>query len=123
MSCHTGQFWNIKLQAKKFDDQQIISQLDPTIYSVNDLWVITVTPPPRNGTTIPTREFVAELYVRAWDNSVGPCLYAGTGQGGAAVEFGTMYGDSVIEGKYSDYVLTSRFETDFAYSMFDKSKC
>ena len=111
------------MQAKKFDDQQIISQLDPRIYSVNDLWVITVTPPPRNGTTVPTREFVGELYVRTWDNSVGPCLYAGTGQGGAAVEFGNMYGDSVIEGKYSDYILTSRFETDFVYSMFDKSKC
>ena len=123
MSCDTGQFWNIKMQAKKFDDQQIIDQLDPTVYSINDLWVITVTPPPRNGTTIPTREFVAELYVRTWDNSVGPCLYAGTGQGGTAIEFGTKYNDSVIEGKYSDYILTSWFETDFVYSMFDKSQC
>ena len=123
MSYHTGQFWNIKIQAKKFDDQEIINQLDPTIYSVDDLWVITVTPPPRNGTIIPIREFVAELYERAWDNSIGHCLYAGSEQGGAVVEFGTKYGDSVIEGKYSDYNLTDRFETDFAYSMFDKSQC
>ena len=123
MSCHTGQFWNIKMQAKKFDDQEIINQLNQTIYSVNNLWIITVTPPPRNGTTIPTREFIAELHKRAWDKSIVSCLYAGGGQGGAAVEFETKYGDSVIEGKYSDYILTNRFETDFIYSMFDESQC
>ena len=78
---------------------------------------------PKNVTTIPTREFVAELYERAWDNNVRPCLYAGNGQGGPAVEFGTKYGDSVIESKYSDYNLTDLFETDFVYSMFDKSQC
>lgn len=106
------------MQAQPFTDQTIISQLDSRYYNTDNLQVITVTPP--SGVT---RRFVAELYKRSWDNSRTQCLYAGTSQGGAAVEFNTLYKDSVIEGHYSHYKVNSRFETNFAYERFDETRC
>ena len=50
-------------------------------------------------------------------------LYTGIEQDDVGVEFGTKYGDSVIEDNYSDYILTDQVDTVFAYTMFDKSKC
>ena len=110
------------MEAEKFN-QTIIRNLnlDPDTYDVDQLWVISVTPPPRGGVTQPTRQFIAELYERAWDNSRTPCLYAGTSQGGAAPDYGTTYADSVIEGSYQNYKVQERFSTDFTYKMFDDS--
>lgn len=107
------------MQAQRFNNTAIINRLDPNYYDINNLWVITVTPP--NGS--PTRRFVGELYERAWDNSRSPCLYAGTSQGGAAVEFNEAFRDSVIEGHYSHYRVDSRFATNFRYERFDESRC
>ena len=118
-----GQFYNIKMQAENFTNQTVISNLNPDHYKVDKLWVISVTPPPRGGVTQPTRQFIAELYERAWDNSRTPCLYAGTSQGGAAPDYGTTYVDSVIEGSYQNYKVQERFSTDFTYKMFDDSRC
>ena len=113
------------MQAEKLTDQSIISQHHvDSISSTDDLWIITVSPPPRPGVSDPpTRRFVAQVYDRAWDHSRGPCLYAGNSQGGEAVEFIDGYSDSVIEGKYKDYKVANLFSTDFKYKMFDDSRC
>ena len=50
-------------------------------------------------------------------------LYASIGQDDRVVEFGTKYGDSVIEDNYFECILTYQFDIDYACSMFDKSKC
>ena len=44
-------------------------------------------------------------------------------QDDGADEFGTKYGDSVIEDNYFECILTYQFDIDYACSMFDKSKC
>ena len=106
------------MQAQRFTDQSVISTLDPNYFDVNNLWVITATPPTGN-----TRNFVAELYERAWDNSRSPCLYAGNSQGGHSIEFAANYTDSVIEGHYTHYRVNDRFDTQFQYEQFDSSRC
>ena len=60
------------------------------------------------------------MYQGQWHRTLS--LYASIGQDDGAVEFGTKYGDSVIEYNYFDYILTDQFDTDFACSMFDKFK-
>ncbi|XP_019849170.1 PREDICTED: uncharacterized protein LOC100641243 [Amphimedon queenslandica] len=113
-----GQFYNIRMQAQRFTDQSVINMLDQNYFDINNLWVITVTPPTGN-----TRNFVAELYERAWDNSRSPCLYAGNSQGGHSIEFAANYTDSVIEGHYTHYRVSDRFDTQFRYEKFDSSRC
>ena len=111
------------MQAVKFTDQNVITGLDPNMYSHNDLWVITVTPPPRKGLNPPVRRFVAELHHKAWDKTKTPCLYGGTRQGGVAADYGNGHDGSVIEGSYEDYKVADRFSTDFKYKMFDDNRC
>ena len=47
-----------------------------------------------------------------------PCLYAGSAQGGKA-----DFGDSVIQGLYTDYTLDGPFDTNYQYSKFDSNLC
>ena len=87
-------------------------------YNIDNLWVISIDPP--NGEP---RSFIAEKFIRSWDNSKEICLYAGNSQGGPAVEYGRDYRDSVIEGRYNYYQTDQRFSTQFAYSQFDEDGC
>ena len=80
------------------------------------MWLVTVDP--GQGSI---RQFVAEKYVRAWDNSKQVCLYGGNSQGGPAAEFVSK--DSVIEGRYSQYAVGGLHETSFVYSQFDETVC
>ena len=47
------------------------------------------------------------------------CLFAGSRQGGRAGE--TSPNDPVIRGKYMDYAVSGPFETQFKYSIFNKT--
>ena len=62
----------------------------------------------------PYRSFLGDLFPRTWDNTREECLYVGNGQGGPSAEF-PVFRDSVIEGRYTDYIVDSIFATDFAY--------
>lgn len=106
------------MQAERYTERSVISMLDPMHYNIDNLWVISVTPP--SGSM---RSFVAELYERAWDNSRSPCLYAGNSQGGPSIEFAANHTDPVIEGHYTHYRVDSRFGTDFRYKKFDDNRC
>lgn len=107
------------MQVQKYSNE---TYLNPAYYALENLYVVTVAPPPRAGSSPPARRFVAELFKRSWDKRDTPCLYAGTSQGGAAIDYGRGY-DSVIEGNYRDYKMANRFSTDFNYKMFDDNKC
>ena len=67
---------------------------------------------PMNGS--PVRSFLGDLFPRSWDNTRENCMYVGNGQGGPGGEFDELP-DSVIQGRYTDYIVDSMFETDFEY--------
>ena len=53
-----------------------------------------------------------------------PCYFVGNGQGGKlSKEEISEPNDSVIEGRYTDYIVESTFATDYKYSHFDERKC
>ena len=108
------------MQAERFTDQEVIGRLDPRYYSVNDVWEITIPPPPRKGSNPPVRKVITEQHSKAWDSTKTSCLYGGNTQGGPSGDFG---GDSVIEGYYTDYKVADRFSTDFKYKMFNDGRC
>ncbi len=111
---HTGQFWNIQV-----DTEQYIGPLPPDLEPWRDQYhVFTVIP--EDGSA--PRRFLAELYNRRWDKSQYPCYYAGNGQGGRSGEAAAV-DDSVIQGRYSDYITTGIFEPEFQYSTFDTTLC
>lgn len=105
--------------ASRFTDTSFLDSIPMEYrqyYNTENLWLITVTTPNAG-----IRQFVAEKYVRTWDNSKQVCLYAGNSQGGPAAEYG--FKDSVVEGGYRDYILSGRHETDFKYSQFNQAMC
>ena len=84
----------------------------------DELYVVTVTP--QDGS--PPRSFLAEQFVRTWENRPGPCLYAGNAQGGWSGEVNSL-NSPVIQGGYKDYIVNELFETDYTYSRFDEQNC
>jgi hypothetical protein len=96
-----GQFWNIHTTLKKHHHD-----------TISGLYAVTVSPP-----NSPTRTFLGELYSSQWDGRQHPCLYAGSADGGTN-NFGTEFeqGSSVIEGLYTDYEVSSLFQTDFKFA-------
>ena len=81
----------------------------------DELYVVTVMP--QDGA--PQRSFLAENYVRSWENRPGPCLYAGNAQAGWSGEVDALR-DPVIQGRYRDYIVDDLFESDFTYNKFDE---
>lgn len=63
------------------------------------------------------RAFVAALYPFTWERKRDPCLYAGNSNGGSIVEVNTP-NDSVIEGQLEDYIVSTKFSTQWKYSVF-----
>ena len=78
---------------------------------VENLYNVTVLP---SGGSKP-RSFLGELYPRTWVSTEQECLYVGNGQGGPSGEYNHLP-DSVIEGRYSEYITKSLFDTDFKYT-------
>ena len=68
-----------------------------------------------------SRSFSGFKYFLTWDYEKKDCLYAGNSQGGPSPELEDLK-DSVIEGRYSEYVTDGPFETQFRYSIF-KNEC
>lgn len=102
-----GQFWNVPIEVDDFP-------LDPPAlphYTVN----VTAS----NGIS---RAFVGMFYERAWDLSESPCLYVGNKQGGPSGEFDDP-NDSVLQGSYQDYEVSTLFSNDFIYSVFESDTC
>ena len=74
----------------------------------NRLYNVTVIPPDS-----PPRSFLGDLVPRTWDSTKEWCLYVGNGQAGPS---GTSdLRGSVIEGRYSDYIVESMFDPTFIY--------
>ena len=73
----------------------------------------------------PVRQFAAFLWPRSWEIVRGeyqPCLYAGSHQAGRMDEI-EGYSDPVIEGLYTDYIMSGPFDTEFEYSRFEQRRC
>ena len=106
-----GQFWNIPVQ--------ISPPLNPTMHESRALHTVTVSPP--SGAQ---RRFLARLHSATWDKRSLPCYYAGSSQGGQLGEMESPHlQDPVIEGRYTEYIVTGLFETHFMYSRFDTDQC
>ena len=73
----------------------------------------------------PARSFLAAEFSRTWENRQDTCFYAGSGQAGRSGEIEAV-DDSVIEGRYSDYLVGGEddiFEPEFEFSRFEDERC
>lgn len=64
-----------------------------------------------------TRSFIAKRGLNTWDGTYEPCLFVGNSQAGPTLET-QNYDDSIIEGTYTDYIVSSLFDTNFIYSQW-----
>ena len=110
----TGQFWNIPISYVPYDGE-LPDYLDAL---KEKLHIVTVEP----ENSSPARSFLAEEFSRTWENRQDTCFYAGNGQAGRSGMVAAA-DDSVVEGSYSDYLMSSIFEHDFVYSQFEGSQC
>ena len=113
---YVGQFWNIPITISP-------TTMATTPLTPNPLpppYILTLSPPLPS----PQRQFIARLYTNTWDKRGSECYYAGSAQGGPLGELESPHlRDSVIEGRYTDYIVSSLFETQFKYSRFDTNRC
>ena len=73
-----------------------------------------------------SRSFISVLQERSWDRTPGPCLYAGNRQAGPTgdVSVNQLPNDSVIEGEYTDYAVSSDYGSDCLFcGQFDDTRC
>lgn len=68
------------------------------------------------------RQFVGRHYDLSWSRDFEDCLYVGNRQGGPIREV-DFPNDPVIEGHYTDYIVTGGFQTMFKYSVFNSTYC
>ncbi len=71
------------------------------------------------------RQFIGWLRFPSWEYERRMyCLYAGDGHAGPVYEVpaGPPNGP-VIEGDYTEYIISEQFETDFIYSHFESNRC
>ena len=90
-------------------------QLSSDIGSDLDFYIVSL------GESFRRRRFVGIMHERTWSEK-GICLFVGNRQGGSIGEVEDP-NDPVIEGVYSDYIINSKFETDFENAVFKKEKC
>lgn len=107
----TGQFWNIPLNVTKYNGP--IKDGDPNA----NYYTIAVAHPRGSH-----RQFVGRHYDLSWSRDVEDCLYVGNRQGGPIREVDSP-NDPVIEGHYTDYIVTGAFQTMFKYSVFNSTYC
>ena len=113
---HAGQFWNIPVTYTRYNGTDLPAGTDPS-----RVYVVRVAPE-----SSPARSFLGHIYHLKWDKSREPCLYVGNAQGGPSFEVPDP-NDSVIEGRYRDYILQggdgNLFETSYTYSQFEENRC
>lgn len=112
----TGQFWNVPVIAEPYNG----TVFDVAPQSSLNYYTVTVSHPDS-----PVRRFAAYLWPRSWEIVRGeyqPCLYAGSQQAGKTDEI-EGYGDPVIEGLYTDYIVGGPFDTGFEYNRFEQRRC
>lgn len=69
------------------------------------------------------RKFVGIKLEKTWRFSNGTCYYVGNTQGGR-LSSEEAFGDSVIEGEYTDYIVDSLFDTQYIpFGQFDEDLC
>ena len=105
-SISLGQFWNIPVTIK------FHSEIDG-----HDYYNVTVSHPLSKP-----RSFSGLLHDEDWDSQKKKCFYVGNVQGGPSPEVPGL-DDSVIEGPYTDYVVDSKFDTQFRHAVFEENKC
>lgn len=112
---YAGQFWNIPVTYTKYNGSGLPQGAD-----VDRYYVVTVEPEAPS----PPRSFLGEFYHLKWDKSREPCLYVGNAQGGPSYEIEDP-NDSVIEGRYREYIIASDdlFETEYVYTQFADDRC
>ena len=106
----TGQFWNVPV-----DVRENTGLYDGALQ--DDDYIITV-----NYPGSPPRSFIGLAFSVTWELGQRPCLYVGNSQAGPLGET-VDPNDSVIEGTYQDYEVSSLFSSDFVFSRFNKSHC
>lgn len=112
---NAGQFWNIPMTIEPF----VTTTTPLTLISLPPPYTVTLSPPSSHP-----RQFLARLHSNTWDKRGEVCYYAGSAQGGALGQIESPHlRDSVIEGRYTDYIMGSLFETQFPYTRFDSSEC
>jgi hypothetical protein len=104
-----GQMWNIPFSVAEYTgDRGFLDPNDPAFY----MTIPNTFPDP---TTV--RTFVAVLQDRSWERTRVPCLYAGNRQAGPIGDIpeDEVPNESVIEGEYTDYIVTSEYASDCIY--------
>ena len=106
---HPGQFWNVPVSIGRF-----VADNSTGYDSAENLFVVNIT----SG----SRSYVGVLGQLTWELEEGPCLYVGDSQSDSIAEI-KRPNDSVIEGVYSDYIVSEAFSGDFDFGKFDDAKC
>ena len=110
-----GQFWNVPIEVTEnrgnFDGS-----------SLSDDYIITVPGSPPSLPGSPPRSFVGLRSSVTWEFERRPCLYVGNSQAGPLGE-DVVPNDSVIEGIYTDYEVSSMFSPNFVFSHFEEERC
>lgn len=101
-----AQFWGVPISLVPYTGQY---RGQPV--TTGDFYVVSLATKPR------PRRFVAHWNAVSWDFREGPCLYAGSSNGGPVREV-VAPNDAVIEGIHTDYIVKSTFSTSFKYSRF-----
>jgi hypothetical protein len=68
------------------------------------------------------RRYVGLLARVTWELEEGPCLYVGSGQASSIHEVEDP-NDGVIQGVYTDYIVSDGFEDNFKFSVFENDRC
>ncbi len=89
-------------------------------YDPDKLYLVTIKDP---ISLVQKKQFIGELSKRSWDKSLRSCLYVGSSQGGRLTDIPGPK-DSVIEGTYSDYIVSDGLlGSFFEFSKFDTTIC
>ncbi|XP_064387533.1 uncharacterized protein LOC135335856 isoform X2 [Halichondria panicea] len=111
-----GQFWNIPIQVVPYNGPFTEHQVEDDVATFSVII---------NSPGDSPRQFIAWLRFPSWEYERRMyCLYAGDGHAGSVYEVpaGPANGP-VIEGIYTDYIVSGQFETDFEYNQFDSNMC
>lgn len=110
-----GQFWNTPINVTMYTGDR--GYIDP-----NDrAYYLSIT-----SSSSVTRTFVGVLQERTWDKTRTPCIYAGNRQAGPIGDIpeDEVPNDSVIEGTYEDYIVSTPFGNDCSFcNLFDATRC
>ena len=113
-SCFTiGQFWNVPFDVEDYVGDR--GHLNPGYRAIVIMY--------RPGSNM-SHQFVSLLESCVWDWTKQPCFYSGNQQGGPIGDIDSGPNDSVIEGRYTDYIVSSLVASDCEHcQMFDDARC